>query len=648
MRRFDSPSTGILALILAPILIVGWMMTRHKKPAPSVQTPTAAVSGGYPSGGYPSGGYPSGIPAANTPAQWAALYSASATPLNRLTPIPNGPGLIVCDPVAAASSRNLANFGAGCGRWLNLAAAGQFNLDRTPLIESTSRAIRELGKTNLALTAGEAFKLPSMNGATHAAVGTISGTAARCTLTYSLYDLSTHKQIGAPISTTNSEQGIASRLPAMAQQICQRMHIGSAPAPHMVSLDPADLALIGRVAWGGDMTMRPSDLTAIRAMALKSPLAGITAIASYVFQTPTDEAKFIQRLCQQAPDNALVLSTMARDAPGSFYQQWPVAAAALAKHPNNYLLSICQVQHCRGASGGDSTPTTDERTAAEHAYRCDSRNPDACLTLGWTIGNQADTVRGGATYVGMDSTQVQYVETAYPEWVKMSHRAVTLDPLYGKAWLRLSTAAAFDGDEALADRAIWKAIRFDSHNTEVYWWGMQLYQEKWFDNMEKLDRVARAAAAADFANASETIYIARTLRYNGFPDMAATLLSRMVKQYRGQILHHPDDSIGWCGLADGLYWQGHYTEAAAGYQHVLKLTPDDGYVHYYRAQALAQDGQDTAALNEYRETLRLLPGYPPAEDALSRLTSKRPVRRAPVAGNAMPGSEALTWAVSRE
>src|SRR5690349_6237422 len=88
-----------------------------------------------------------------------------------LKQIPNGPGLFVAEPVAAKGSEGVAAFGAGCGRWLHLAAAGQPYFDRTPQWWAGDHIRTSLKRKDLRLTAADAPQVARILGITHLAVG---------------------------------------------------------------------------------------------------------------------------------------------------------------------------------------------------------------------------------------------------------------------------------------------------------------------------------------------------------------------------------------------------------------------------------------------------------------------------------------------
>src|SRR5205807_8581268 len=108
--------------------------------------------------------------------------------IDRLTPVMSGPGVLVAEPVAAGGRDELANFGAGCGRWLHLIIGGQGEFGKTPLWSDNEITWTGLGRNDLRLTRADLATLskrPSLSlGITYLALGEIRRTANSVTLTY--------------------------------------------------------------------------------------------------------------------------------------------------------------------------------------------------------------------------------------------------------------------------------------------------------------------------------------------------------------------------------------------------------------------------------------------------------------------------------
>src|SRR5437660_39011 len=65
-------------------------------------------------------------------------------PLTSLTQYENGPGVVVCEPVAPATDADTRSFGAGCSRWLRLAVCGHGELGRNPGWQMVDRVLLDM------------------------------------------------------------------------------------------------------------------------------------------------------------------------------------------------------------------------------------------------------------------------------------------------------------------------------------------------------------------------------------------------------------------------------------------------------------------------------------------------------------------------
>jgi len=190
---------------------------------------------------------------------------------------PSDAGLVVCNPVA--SSPTLTAFGSGCGRWLDLVAAGQPELGRTPFWEARVRAQQEMGRTDLRLSPAQAPALSAITGATHAACGTLTGSPARCTLTYGLYLLPAGRSVGPPLTQSGSEGQILAALPRMAKALDARLSVPAPRIPASVGLSPAQMTQFETISQ--ERYPSDADLLALARLSARSPVAGMVYLDSH-------------------------------------------------------------------------------------------------------------------------------------------------------------------------------------------------------------------------------------------------------------------------------------------------------------------------------------------------------------------------------
>jgi hypothetical protein len=164
---------------------------------------------------------------------------------------------------------------------------------------------------------------------------------------------------------------------------------------------------------------------------------------------------------------------------------------AVVKHPHNYLLHTANTYH-RALAG----TTAEARTAAETAVPCAAGNTAVWRLLSARISAQACEIRQGRTIGEMTPKELAACERFYADELPADLKAATLDDRSVAAWQDVSSSAAFLGVPELADGAFNKAFALDPTNSELLWWGLELYQPKWQCDPKKLRQVAEAALAA--------------------------------------------------------------------------------------------------------------------------------------------------------
>lgn len=507
-----------------------------------------------------------------------------ATPIANLRPVESGPGLVVCDPVAAPSVQSngrLDNFGIACGRWLHLVTAGQQQFGRTPSWGSLSRAIAELGRSDLGLDSDQAYKLTSILGATHAAVGTINGTPAHCELSYQLYDLVRHKPVGRTITASGSEEEILRSLPAMAQIMASELEAGSPAVPHQINSTPEEMQMIGSIAWNPDLDqIDDTTIESLAKLAPRNPVAGLIYMtaASYHNEVLTEAAA--RTLFSQLPNNPIPYVQLAQADPIDLVPYKDLIVSDFQHFSKNYLFATADIWLQR-----DDHNAQAERRAAEQIVRDAPRSPDAWIEFDSTLSNESDDVRLGRWSSLISPSEQTYLDARYAESYHACRTATELDPLYMNAWKRLAQSATFDGQADVADQAFSKAAAMDGDFHHVVDWGLQMYQPKWLDDSNKLQQVASLAASRTYPNTKETLDVYDSLLDAGFDDAAANFLGKY------------EDSL----------------------QAKISANPNDGYAHWHLANCYAHGQRNMGALREYKIAARLLPHEAVLYDDLGNL-----------------------------
>ena len=599
-------------------------------------------------------------PSEDPPALAAGSSSpAFPEPLTRWTPVEKlaltggGKGLIVCDPVPVSASAALTDFGTGCSRWLHLSVAGLPELGQTPQWSSLWRAQTELNRTDLRLTPLEARRLSGITGATHAATGQITGTAANCTLTYQLYALPQGTVVGPPLRINGTEAQVLSQLPAMAVRLGTSLGVAPAPPSAAISATPAQIALIGHLPLYSDAPLPHSLTQPLQAMAAHLPLAGLFLAGFNGDLTDKQWSVIVKSLLTQVPPNGLIWAQLGSNDPARLVPSQAVLAAARKKYPHNYLFASSQTwlqRHLRHENA--------ERQAAEQSVQFAPRNPDAWLTLGYTIADEGETLRQGRVAATINGPEWQFLNTSYAQWLSAVSQAARLDPLYAKAWNRVASAATFASNPQMADKALWKGIALSKNDPTYYAWGLQMYQDKWDSNPAKLQKIAQTLATLSYPTVSEGLGAAKILRDNeqtpgqfAAPKQAllTSLLARTetaiaanrgdaqahydhayvlkmmgnqtdaIAEFKNVAILRPSDPQSYLNLAQEYEDAHHSSLAVAAYRQALALDPTSALAHCNLGWDLKAQGQFAAAEAELRQTVKLAPLYPDGHAGLGQV-----------------------------
>jgi tetratricopeptide (TPR) repeat protein len=536
---------------------------------------------------------------------------ASPTDLPPLTSVPNGDprpgrpvGLIVCEPVPARGVGDAdAAFAAGCGDWLMWNVGGLPEFDRTPLLTSIGRAQRELGHTqNLRLSLADARRLAAITGPTHVAVGSISSSGGRLTLTYSIYEAPSGKPVGPPIAVSGAPAAIRASLPPLGAQIARQLGVtGAAALPTAVELSQAEIASLGRCAW----TASPpaADEAALTAAWNRSAFGAVIRLVAddraNVSQKVRDADVLLTRL---APANPLAWGEVG-NVDGDALTPYASRLDALRRtFPRSYALAHADVwrQRASGTPRGEMAATAD-------VVRDSPQDPDAWLSLASTVVNDADRLRYGRVADAISASEWEYLDRSYALWERLVAHAIALDPNHETAWERLAEAATFASDWGTADDAIRKAERICPDKMRVYDWALEMFQPKWRDDPASLRRVAEDAAAARYSSTDDVGCIACSLTDAGFDDQASQLLNRYLAAAELEISRRPNDPYAHWHRASIPYLLRRRQDSYNEYAAVVRLLPNDIGTQLDFGQELYDNEDMSAAMSVYHKVLAIDP-----------------------------------------
>jgi len=510
-------------------------------------------------------------------------------------------GLIVCDPIPGDPA--LTTFGTACGRWLDLIAAGQPELGRTPYWEARGRARQEMGRADFHLTPAQAGALSGMTGATHAACGTISGVPSRCTLTYSLYALPGGQPVGPPLVQTGAEAQIVAALPGMAKALDARLGVRAPRVPPSVALSPSELTQVETIA--DEDAVSDADLLALSRLSARSPLAGMYYVGTRACNDQILLNGMVKTLLTQLPSNTLVLSHLGYTESRALRAYAASTRALIGRYPANALLAHTEIweQRIWGTRAG-------EWQATQRVCRDAPRDPDSWLSPAATLGNIAEDLRQSRLANDLSASEWTTLRRLYGQQEQATLQATTLDPHYGHAWIELAEAATFSGDSGRADAAFDKALAQDTDKQEVYSWGLQMYQPKWGGDAAALGRVAALAVAEPWGSSNGATSAAEALKSAGYKAEAAQVLSVFITRQRAIVAKNPTDALEHWDLAAALAAQKtspSLREASLEYRIAEHLMPNVPAIHRWLGDVLDQRGRTAEAIPEYRKALALDP-----------------------------------------
>jgi tetratricopeptide (TPR) repeat protein len=524
-----------------------------------------------------------------------------ATPINQIPLGKQGVGLVVCEPVATNSEAATASLGAGCTRWLQFTVGGQGALGRTPLWTSVDRARHELGRPDLRMNAEDAFRLAAATGATHVAVGEITGSGTATTLRYQLYSTANRQPVGAPLQAIGPHDKIVTALPGLASQLAAQLGVKTPHLPTRVEGSAADLILIGSLPWLPDAETVPATRQTLVKLAERMPLAGILALHSNPTRPMVGLSPLVDRLLKQVPTNSLAFAEAGWGTPDLLPRHADTLATDRKRFPGNYLFALTDVwlQRINGE-------TDAERRAAEQVVQNAPDNSDAWLTLGATIANEAETIRQSRYASAMTRKEWALLNVLYPQWLSAEMHAAKLDPASSRAWERVAEAATFAGQQKQATDALWESLRLDPDNLEAYAWGLQMFQPKWTRDTHNLVKLA-GMAAEHFHYDENTFGLVENLRQSQLPADADQMLTAIETHNREYVRADPTNLTARRTLAWALKERRNYAQAAAVLREAGPQAANDAKTHYTLGMIYAEWGRYPKSVPEFQQAVQLAP-----------------------------------------
>ena len=526
-----------------------------------------------------------------------------------LTPLPSGLGIQICEPVATDGDAALADFGSGCGLWLQWAMGFHPELGKTPRWELAGRARNELKMPRLRLSLAQGAGLASILGVTHIAVGQIGGTAEKCLLTYQLYAMPSRKAVGAPIHLSGSLEQVVARLPEAARALLAGLGVHAPRVPTSVGVTPPEMALLGRYGVAADSTTTQADQVQIDALSQKLPLATLLAFGHNPGHNSQGVEIAARRVVEQADGNFLMLgvvATIGASHSPDFARVMDEKIAAL-KAPNNAVLAYWPLAMAR-------TQAESVRLARQ-IVRMAPASSNAWNTLAVHYGQQGESIRLARVFAGLSDGEAQTLVGIYAHWKQAASRATALDPSNPYAWHELAVAATFAGDPERADAALWKQYDLEKSDISFYTWGLEMYQPKWGGDPKNLAKVARLSTTAPLPLNAGFYNLGSQLKKLGFDAEAKIMFDRAILQARDWVRQLPNDSGFHALLGSYLSGGGQLKEAEAEFKTAVALDPASYLARAYLGFFYKNNRRYPEAIVQLREDVRLLRNANPQSSA---------------------------------
>ena len=547
------------------------------------------------------------------PSGTAAPAAFMGLPLSQLKAVDSGAGLVTCEPVVpAAFPADLADFGAGCSRWLQFVVGGQGELGKTPLWSEVDRAQLELNRPNLRFSLADAEQLQPVLGVTHGVVGTLEGTSEQLTLTYHLWQFTPRKEVGEPLTLRGTRSQILAQLPAMAAALCTRLGVKTLTLPPLTAT-AEELALMGRAASLSGFLYPHSLTEKLRALAGRQPLAGLLALRSDELDHIDDRvtSALSQQLLEQTPENPLAYGQVAKREPVELLPAGVEIKNLARRFPRNYAIAVIE-------SAWQLMLENPEEAirAGDRAVQCNVASPYSWMRLSYAASGLSEEDQG---------TRAQAADKAQ----QAAQQAVHLDPQNWYLWMHLLRVKTHtekpEGIEAVAQ----KMLELDRADPDAIAWAMSVYDSQSPNGKAKRAQVAQHAVKTHYQTAYQSSAVASQLAGYGFSDPAKTVYDRSFAQFRALLAETPDNDQARLLFAHNLWNMQKWEEGLQEYKTLAQMRPNDATHRYLYANALHERHQMNEAIGEVEAALRIAPKFAAAFTLFGRcLFEKGEVDRA--------------------
>lgn len=508
------------------------------------------------------------------------------TPVAQLKPLPSGPGVVVAEPVT--SDEKLADFGAGCARWLHLNVSSNVAFGKTVEWHALANVVKVSGRKNLQITPVQAKNLFSKSlGATHVITGIIAENKGAINLKWQVWRLADLKMLGEVSADAPSEDAVVAALPQTGQKLVTLLHgdvkyyADNVSAP---TLNAAELSFIGSLSWNMGYETSQQVANRLEGLSRKSLLANMFYLSYLVNIDAPDFSDHSSGLWETSlkilgssvikdPGNNVVKKNLLAAEeyvwwvyylPSSIRNYRHEYVNLFSDYPNNYLSQMQEFLAFQDITHWKNIETAVRLNDSARAW----------YDLAVAYGNLAQRTREGRVADGLSDAEWYYLNKAYDQWVAAAQKSVEMDRGSGYYWAELADAATFDGQDEMAGRAMDKALQLIPDEMFAYTWAFQMYQPKWLDNPQKFSDALNCL----FQHPKALAWIAHNLiRVSSEMNVKDTpaLEMRIISTLEPYTQMHPQDIVALANLGQTCLYAGQKDKAKIAYEMLAKVLPDD-------------------------------------------------------------------------
>jgi tetratricopeptide (TPR) repeat protein len=311
---------------------------------------------------------------------------------------------------------------------------------------------------------------------------------------------------------------------------------------------------------------------------------------------------WIKKLMEQAPDNILALAAIHEFDILEMTPHRALLAQALQKYPNNALLSMVYSHWLR-----TNNRYAEARQAAEKAARLSPQNSYTWLNLASTTVEQMEFVRRGRVSGTIADKEEEQLSQLYSDWMSAAQRATRRFPESARAWKELAVAATFAGEQTLAEQALNQSVALAPKHYAAYRWALQMYQPKWFDQPQKLQKYVDLVAAEPSRLAYLFPAVVEALESIDDKDRRTLLQAQSMSTFIGLHRRPETEAIGRYRQA---FWAGSLKKDGPVIDALTDLTRvQPGNAEAYFRLGLAHGTSDKRRALEMFQTARRLNPY---------------------------------------